>query len=167
LSNYGYKNGLNSRNSSKPPSTDQKGTSSNKDNNTQEESNKQGGQKGHKGTTLKQVKTPDEIHTIEIDRATLPAGRYTQEGYEKRQVFDIFIKRIVTEYQAQVLVDENGKRYVAEFPKGITKATQYGNSLKAHSVYMSQYQLLPYNRLQEYFTNQLKYSNILRHSLQL
>lgn len=151
------KAGLNSRNSSKPPSTDQKGSRSNKSNydNSQGNSNKQGGQTGHKGATLKQVKTPDEIQTIKINRSTIPAGVYTESGFEKRQVFDICIKRVVTEYQAQVLIDENGNRYVADFPKGVTKATQYGNTLKAHSVYMSQYQLIPYNRLKEYFVQQL------------
>jgi len=149
--------GLNSRNSSKPPSTDQKGSRSNKSNDdkSQNSPNKQGGQTGHVGSTLKQVSKPDELQVIEINRSTLPAGTYTQIGFEKRQVFDICIKRVVTEYQAQILIDENGKRYVADFPKGVTRATQYGNSLKAHSVYMSQYQLIPYNRLKEYFTKQL------------
>ncbi|MCU7966712.1 MAG: IS66 family transposase [gamma proteobacterium symbiont of Bathyaustriella thionipta] len=33
---------------------------------------------------------------------------------------------------------------------------QYGNALKAHAVYMSQYQLLPYKRIEEYFTEQLQ-----------
>ncbi len=151
------KAGLNSRNSSKPPSTDQKGSRSNKNNNdnSQDSSNKQGGQTGHLGSTLKQVSKPDEFQFIEINRSTIPAGTYTDAGFEKRQVFDICIKRVVTEYQAQVLIDENGKRYVADFPKGVTKATQYGNTLKAHSVYMSQYQLIPYNRLKEYFVQQL------------
>ncbi|VAW16921.1 Transposase IS66 family, partial [hydrothermal vent metagenome] len=151
------KSSLNSRNSSKPPSTDQKGSKSSKDDNDNSKSstNKQGGQKGHLGSTLKQVAKPDEIEHIKINRSTIPVGIYTEIGFEKRQVFDICIKRVVTEYQAQVLMDENGKRYVADFPKGVTKATQYGNTLKAHSVYMSQYQLIPYNRLKEYFTEQL------------
>ncbi len=149
--------GLNSSNSSKPPSTDQKGSRSNKSNDDKlpKSPNKQGGQTGHVGSTLKQVSKPDELQVIEINRSTLPAGSYTEIGFEKRQVFDLCIKRVVTEYQAQVLIDENGKRYVADFPKGVTKATQYGNTLKAHSVYMSQYQLIPYNRLKEYFTQQL------------
>lgn len=151
------KSSLNSRNSSKPPSTDQKGSNTKKGNNKSSDgkSNKQGGQNGHIGSTLKQVKNPDEIQEIEIDRTTIPAGNYTHAGFEKRQVFDVFIKRVVTEYQAEILIDEDGMRYVAQFPKGISKATQYGNTLKAHAVYMSQYQLLPYNRLKEYFTKQL------------
>ena len=46
-------------------------------------------------------------------------------------------------------------QFVAPFPKGVTKAVQYGTSLKAHSVYRSQFQLIPYKRIQEYFREQL------------
>ena len=151
------KNGLNSRNSSKPPSTDQTGSNNkNKKSNDESDENKRkpGGQNGHKGTTLKQTQNPDKVEELKIDRSTIPSGKYTVVGYEKRQVIDISIKKIITEYQAQVLIDENGIRYVADFPKGITKAVQYGNTLKAHSVYMSQYQLLPYDRMKEYFHNE-------------
>jgi transposase len=77
-------------------------------------------------------------------------------GYESRQVFDIDISRVVTEYQAQILEDSKGNRFVAPFPKEVTKAVQYGKSVKAHSVYMSQFQLIPYNRVQDYFKEQLQ-----------
>jgi len=145
--------GLNSSNSSKPPSSDP-----NRLKPTRKKSNNPpGGQKGHVGTTLKQVEEPDEIKVIEIDQRTLPKGQTYQEvGFDKRQVFDINISRCVTEYQAQILEDEKGNRYVAEFPKNVSGAVQYGNALKAHAVYMSQYQLLPYKRIEEYFTEQLQ-----------
>ena len=58
------------------------------------------------------------------------------------------------EYRAEVLVGSDGHRYVAEFPKHITKAIQYGPSVKSLSTYMSQYQLVPYNRVQEMFKDQ-------------
>ena len=32
---------------------------------------------------------------------------------------------------------------------------QYGKGLRAHAVYLSQYQLLPYSRIREYFADQL------------
>ena len=41
------------------------------------------------------------------------------------------------------------------FPDGVNGRIQYGNGLKAHAVYLSQYQLLPYDRIREYFTDQL------------
>lgn len=37
----------------------------------------------------------------------------------------------------------------------MTKAVQYGTGLKAHTVYLSQFQLIPNNRIQDYFYGQL------------
>jgi transposase len=142
---------LNSTNSSKPPSSDPNRKKKSKP----KTGRKQGGQKGHVGTTLQKVDDPDVIEPIKIDRRTLPTGRYHELDYEARQVFDIDISRVVTEYRAQVLEDDNGNRYVASFPEGVTKAVQYGTGLKAHAVYLSQFQLIPYNRIQDYFADQL------------
>jgi transposase len=142
---------LNSTNSSKPPSSDP-----NREKKPKPKTGRnKGGQKGHVGTTLKKADDPDIIEPINIDRRTLPAGRYHELDYEARQVFDIDISRVVTEYRAQVLEDDNGNRYVAPFPEGVTKAVQYGTGLKAHAVYLSQFQLIPYNRIQDYFADQL------------
>lgn len=69
---------------------------------------------------------------------------------------DLDIVRVVTEYRAQILEEATGKRFVAPFPAGVSKAVQYGNRLKAHAVYLSQYQLLPYQRIQDYFADQLQ-----------
>ncbi len=142
---------LNSTNSSKPPSSDPNRIKKSKP----KTGKSKGGQRGHLGTTLQKVDDPDVIEPIKIDRRTLPDGRYHDAGFEARQVFDIDISRVVTEYRAQVLVDEYGNRYVASFPEGVTKAVQYGNGIKAHTVYLSQFQLIPYNRVQDYFADQL------------
>ena len=142
---------LNSTNSSKPPSSDP-----NRKKKPQSKTGKKpGGQKGHVGTTLKKVDDPEKVELIKIDRSKLPAGRYREVGFDSRQVFDIDISRVVTEYRAQILEDDKGNRFVASFPDGVTKAVQYGTGLKAHSVYMSQFQLVPYNRIQDYFADQL------------
>jgi len=142
---------LNSTNSSKPPSSDpnRKKRSKNKTD------KKPGGQKGHIGKTLEKVDDPDEIEVIKVDRSKLPLARYREVGFDTRQVFDIDISRVVTEYRAQILEDNNGNQFVAPFPEGVTKAVQYGTSLKSHSVYMSQYQLVPYNRIQDHFVDQM------------
>jgi len=142
---------LNSTNSSKPPSTDP-----NREKQPKRKTDKKaGGQKGHIGSTLKKVDDPDRIELLKIDRRTLPPGKYRQVGFDTRQVFDIDISRVVTEYRAQIVEDDNGNRFVAAFPKEVTKAVQYGTGLKAHSVYMSQFQLVPYNRVQDYFADQV------------
>lgn len=143
---------LNSTNSSKPPSSDPNRQKKPRPKN----GNKAGGQKGHVGTTLKMVDNPDKVEKIRFDRRKLPKANYKHVGFERRQVFDIDISRIVTEYQAEIVQDENGNRFVAPFPKGVTKAAQYGHGIKAHAVYMSQFQLLPYNRIQDYFADQLQ-----------
>jgi transposase len=142
---------LNSSNSSKPPSSDP----NRKKNPKRKTGKKSGGQKGHVGSTLKKVDDPDKVELIKIDRSALPPGKYRQVGYDTRQVFDIDISRVVTEYRAQILEDDNGNRFVASFPENVTKAVQYGTGLKAHSVYMSQFQLVPYNRIQDHFADQL------------
>ncbi|GFO73983.1 transposase, IS66 family [Bathymodiolus platifrons methanotrophic gill symbiont] len=142
---------LNSKNSSKPPASDP----NRKKGNRKKSDKPSGGQKSHVGTTLQKIDAPDEIEIITIDRRTLPKGRYTEDGFETRQVFDIDISRVVTEYQAQRLINEKGQCFIAPFPDEVTKAAQYGNGIKAHVVYLSQYQLLPYNRIQEYFADQL------------
>jgi transposase len=142
---------LTSANSSKPPSYDPNRKKKPK----AKTGKKPGGQKGHLGTTLQKVDDPDEVVVININRKALPPGQYIHGGYEARQVFDIDISSVVTEYRAQVLEDANGNRFVAEFPAGVTKAVQYGAGLKAHSVYMSQFQLIPYNRIQDHFADQL------------
>lgn len=143
---------LNSKNSSKPPSSDP-----NRLKPTRKKSDKpSGAQTGHVGKTLEKVDDPDFVTVLPIDRRSLPKGHYHQVGFETRQVFDIDISRIITEYQAQILEDEKGNRFVAAFPDGVTKAVQYGNQIKAHAVYLSQFQLLPYKRIQSYFADQLQ-----------
>ena len=144
--------GLNSKNSSKPPSMDP---------NRQKKprgkgGRKPGGQQGRSGTTLQPVPDPDEIKILPVDRSVLPRGRYQEAGYESRQVIDLKITRVVTEYRAEILKDRQGKRYVAPFPEGVTRPVQYGNSVKVNSVYMSQYQLIPYNRIEDHFLEQLR-----------
>ena len=142
---------LNSKNSSKPPSSD---PNRNKKPKTKT-GKKPGGQNGHVGKTLLKVDDPDKIEVIKIDRRSLPPAKYRQAGFEIRQVVDIDISRVVTEYRAQILEDDQGNQFVAPFPDGVTKAVQYGAGLKAHSIYMSQFQLIPYNRIQDYFCDQL------------
>jgi transposase len=92
---------------------------------------------------------------LEVDRATLPTdGTFQRIGVERRQVFDIQISSVVTEYQAEILEDEHGRRVVAPFPKHVTVKAQYASGVKIHSVYMSNFQLLPYKRIEEHFADQ-------------
>ena len=144
--------GLNSSNSSKPPSLDPKRRRGSK-RKSKGRKRKPGGQKGHKGYTLKKVNNPDHIEIIEVNRRTLPPGNYTHVGFDTRQVIEIKVSRVVTEYRAEILQDDSGTQFVAEFPPDVRRPIQYGASIKANAVYLSQYQLLPYDRIRDYFAD--------------
>jgi transposase len=147
------KMGINSRNSSMPPSRDPNRERGSK-RKVKGEKRKPGGQDGHKGARLERQENPDKIEVLKIDRRTLPKGEYRSAGFEARQIIDIEISKVVTEYRAEVLEDEEGNRCVAEFPAGVKSDVQYGSSVKGHCVYLSQFQLLPYDRIRDYFANQ-------------
>ena len=139
--------GLDSSNSSKPPSSDPYRIK--KTRNTKGKRRKPGGQKGHSGARLEPVENPTAIEELLIDRRTLPTGKWEAAGFDKRQVFDIEVSFTVTEYRAEILKNELGDLFVAEFPNGVIELAQYGIGVKATSVYMSQYQLIPQARVQD------------------
>ncbi len=152
--------GINSSNSSKPPSQD---PNRNKDEDKKKRrtrkdkgiKRKPGAQPGHKGVTLEKSKHPDEIEEIKIDLRSIPSGDYKDAGYDSRQVFDVEIKMSVKEYRAQILEDKkSGQQYVAVFPDDVTKAVQYGNKVRAQAVYMSIFQMIPLARILDYFKEQ-------------
>jgi transposase len=116
---------------------------------------KPGGQFGHTGATLQQSDNPDVIIEIKVNRDNLPPGIWNNSGYQKRQIFDLKIVKHVTEYRAEILVNEKGQKVVAEFPDGLVQKAQYGNGVKAQSVYMSAWQLIPCHRVREYFASQM------------
>ena len=138
--------GLNSSNSSIPPSQDPHRERGSK-RKGKGPKRKPGGQNGHEGATLQRDPNPDQIEDLPIDRRTIPPGRYKAAGFDSRQVIDIEIHKHVTEYRAEILEDAHGHQFVAQFPAGVTRPVQYGNRVKALSVYKSQQQLIPYQRI--------------------
>lgn len=142
---------LNSGNSSKPPSQDPNRDKKSKKGSS---SKKPGGQKGRTGTTLMPVDDPDEIVNIPVDKSQILPGSYTEEKYVARQVVDILISKHVIEYRAQVLKDKLGNIITATFPDGVDNQVQYGHQIKAQSVYLSMFQLIPYERVVEFFNDQ-------------
>ena len=109
----------NSRNSSKPPSQDQ-----NRDKRTSDgkkrgrgKGKKPGGQPGHAGATLEQSENPDKVVEISIDQSSLPKGEYKAVGHESRQVYDVEISVVITEYRAEILEDQDGIQYLLNFLK--------------------------------------------------
>ena len=150
--------GLNSSNSGKPPSSDglHKPKREPRTRSLREPSGKPpGGQKGHKGSTLRQVDAPN--HMVEHYPEACPAcgsalTAVMSTGHSVRQVFDLPEPQplAVTEHRAHTCrCVRCGERTRAEFPDGVTAPVQYGPRLAAIVVYLLHYQLLPEDRLAE------------------
>lgn len=142
---------LNSKNSSHPPSSDPNRKKSTKRSASKK---KPGGQPGRIGKQLKPVSDPDKVEVLKIDKRTLPRDNYIEGGFESRQVIDFEVSICVTEYRAEILIGSDGKEYVAAFPEHVGRPIQYGPKTKASAVYMSQFQLMPYARIVDYFSEQ-------------
>lgn len=144
--------GKNSKNSSKPPSQDQNRTRGTKNKKT---GKKAGGQQGREGKTLEFSKNPDVVIPIAIDRRSIPKGEFITADPELRQVVDIIITKQVTEYQAEVLIDsKSGQRYTSPFPENVNAPVQYGATVRGLATYLSLWQLLPYERVCDFFSSQ-------------
>jgi transposase len=143
----------NSRNSSKPPSSDGYQKPSPKSL-RKRKGKKSGGQKGHPGNTLQAVKKPDEfvkhrVKTCEKCKASLRDAPV--RDIDKRQVFDIPpVKIEVTEHQVEIKdCPCCGHRTHGKFPEDVRQPTQYGSRFKSILVYLNHYQLLPLDRIRE------------------
>jgi len=144
----------NSRNSSKPPSSD--GYSKPSPSNSRKKSTrKPGGQKGRQGTTLKRVSKPDHIERHRVQRCQCcqaDLSHQQAEGLDSRQVFDIPPLQIeVTEHQVEIKTCRHCRHVnKAPFPADVSHYVQYGTNLKAFLVYMMNYQMLPFARMAEF-----------------
>ena len=143
----------NSRNSSKPPSTD--GLLKPKPQSLRKASGrKPGGQPGHEGTTLKMVPEPDEVQWHRAP-AQCECGCPLEEepviDYERRQVFDLPKMDIqVAEHRVELKrCPCCAKEHKGFFPATIKACIQYGERFKALVVYLRGYQLLPSARTAE------------------
>lgn len=144
-----------SHNSSKPPSSD--GLKRKKK--QREKSGKSsGGQVGHQGHALHQVELPKhiEIHRPSAcEQCHHPLENAGGTVKERRQVFDLPpLELEVTEHRVVEMQCPSCQALMrGKFPQGVEAAAQYGPQIQALAVYLSQYQLLPYNRLAELFAD--------------
>lgn len=165
----------NSRNSSKPPSTDgyAKPSSKAKDSGATSESDpkddkpnpkslrqksglKPGGQKGHKGTTLQQTEKAEHTRyhpVIDCEQCHRSLRADKPIKLVERQVFEPgrFGHFEVIAHVAEVKECGCGHVTHASFPEGIDAHVQYGPVTQALAVYLCQYQLVPYKRASQFF----------------
>lgn len=145
----------NSRNSSKPPSSDGLNRPHPKSL-RKSTGRKTGGQEGHAGSTLEPVAQPDFIEEHKIgccERCGCALEGVELIGQERRQEFELPpVKVQVTEHRAEVKkCPLCGLINKAKFPDKITQPVQYGSRVKSMATYFNQSQLLPYERTQEIF----------------
>jgi transposase len=138
----------NSRNSSKPPSSD--GLNRPKPKSQRKRGQKPtGGQKGHQGHTLKKIAEPDHIEVhAPPERCDACGGDVTNPVVvETRQVFDIPpLRHEVTEHQVTQAICSCGKAHRGEFPADVSAPVQYGSRLKAAVVHLTHQHMLPVSR---------------------
>lgn len=146
-----YETPKNSGNSHKPPSSDiskPKRTKSLRS----KSGRKPGGQKGHKGTTLK-MQTPDIIEPLYASRCehcgrSLSGQSSTYIG--SRQVIDLpEIKTICKEYQVYETRCTCGCCNKGHYPENVRSAVSYGPNVQSLVTYLSSRQYIPFNRLHE------------------
>lgn len=148
----------NSRNSSKPPSSD--GFKPRPKSLRSKSERSSGGQPGHPGQTLELSLEVDavEVHPVEICmRCGASLSEVEVAQLDARQVHDLApIRILVTEHQAEVKCCPCCQTLNrGEFPPDVNSVVQYGASLKALMVYLLDYQLLPSARVEELFADVL------------
>lgn len=149
--------GKDSHNSSKPPSSDGMRHQTKP---RQKSSKPSGGQAGHRGHALKLVARPDQVIThrpshCQTCQCELP--QHAGQVKERRQVHELPEMRLrVTEHWVEAICCPACQQQTsARFPAGVDAPAQYGPKMQALAVYFSQFQLLPMERIGEIFADLL------------
>ncbi len=137
----------NSRNSSKPPSSDSfaKKTKSLR----QPSSKKSGAQTGHPGSTLSYVETPDRlvIHDpVQCATCGCALGEVSATLCpERRQVFDLPpLKLEVTEHKVSVKeCPQCDHKNVGAFPESVPTGPSYGEGVRSLALYLNKEHFIP------------------------
>src|SRR6202165_2885037 len=147
--------GLNSSTSGKPPSSDGLKKPARVKSLRERSGKKPGGQKGHKGETLRQVTDPEHVvdhYPPACSMCGVGLDAQTSVGHGARQVFDL------PEPQPLVVIEHRahdcqcaacGTTTRGSFPDGVNAPVQYGTRIRSFVVYLLHHQLLPEDRLVE------------------
>ncbi len=147
--------GLNSSNSGKPPSSDGLKRPARTGSLREKSGKKSGGQRGHKGETLRQIETPDTVinhYPVCCPHCGETPDTAASLSHSKRQVMDLPKPQalVVTEHRAHLCACANcGADCQAAFPEGIAAPVQYGDRIAALAVYLRSCHFIPEDRLAE------------------
>jgi transposase len=132
--------GQNSRNSSKPPSSDSPFVKPEPRSLRRRSGRKPGGQPGHPGSTLGLVDNPQERLRHEPGPCTgcgADLGEAPEVGIERRQVFDLPPMTVrVTEHQLIARGCACGRTTCGSAPDGVSAPVQYGPRVSAIILYL-------------------------------
>lgn len=149
----------NSRNSSRPPSSDGLSKPSVNKSLRRPSGRKPGGQPGHEGGRLSPVAVPDEAVTHSpgfCDGCGGDLAGAPVKDRERRQVFELpEIRLRVVEHVAERRRCCCGHVTAGSFPEGVSAPTQYGPRVRALAMYLIARQHLPYERTAELFADWL------------
>jgi transposase len=130
-----------------------------KNQSTRKKGGKNGGQLGHKGTTLKQTETPDEIINIEfkIDKCKkcgYDLSKIIEELKEKRQILDLDLQdtqKKITQYQSysKTCPQCGYENHDNLFPKLVAPHISYGKNIMAIVAYLNVVHYISYARIVE------------------
>ena len=145
----------NSRNSSAPPSSDGYAKPAPK---SQRKTTgaKPGGQAGHKGSSMKLMKEPDEVKEHYPKTCSGCPNRgicYACIG-ERRYETDIIVESRLIEHRQMVCCcpKRENRIVTGEFPKNITGTKQYGSNLKALAAALSTVGMVSIDRIHQLLT---------------
>jgi transposase len=142
----------NSRNSSRPPSTDRQEKPKPKSLRAKS-TRSSGGQPGHPGHTLQASQKPQhmEVHPLQQCQCGQDLSREPAQDFERRQVFDLpTLSLECTEHRAEIKTcPKCGSIGRAEFPAGVNAPVQYGKNFRALLAYLYDAQAGASRRIRE------------------
>ena len=142
--------GLDSTNSNFPPSNDKfgKGKKRKPSNGRSDSGRNPGGQPGHPGNNLKFEAVADEEHDYKPHVCeSCGCGLQEFKQVEIRQVHDVVIKKLITNHNVYIGQCNCGHNTKANC--SLAGGVSYGDNLKSLITYLSNYMLIPLDRLTE------------------
>jgi transposase len=147
----------NSKNSSKPPSSDglKKGAAEPR----QVGEKPTGGQKGHQGVTREMVENPDVIEALypiaDVCECGSPLDKKSARIKERRQQIEIPEPiTITTEYRKMAVQCQCGRIHAGEFPSNVTPHVSFGARLKSYCVGLTHGHFVAIERVSEIVNDQ-------------